>query len=264
MKNLKFAIIGAGNMGSAIAQGFLKTGAIKPENITITDQRSQPLEFFKSKGVNTGSDNGKAVESADVIILAVKPYLIKTVLTGIHSNLNPGKQILISIAAGVSIGAIEEVTGKMPVFRVMPNTAIAIQESMTFVSDAYASKEQLDLVMSIFNQLGTTVSIPEDLMSAATALGSCGTGYAMRYIRASVEGGVEMGFTPSMAQTVVAQTMLGAAKLLLTTGNHPEQEIDRVTTPKGSTIAGLNEMEHNGFSSSVIRGLIASFNKIKG
>ena len=265
MKNLKFAIIGAGNMGSAIAQGFLKTGAITSENITITDQRSQPLEFFKSKGVNTGSDNGKAVASADVIILAVKPYLIKTVLAGINSSLNPEKkQILISIAAGISIGTIEEVIGKMPIFRVMPNTAIAIQESMTFVSDAYASKEQLDLVMGIFNQLGTTVSIPEDLMSAATALGSCGTGYAMRYIRASVEGGVEMGFTPSMAQTVVAQTMLGAAKLLLSTGNHPEQEIDRVTTPKGSTIAGLNEMEHNGFSSSVIKGLIASFNKIKG
>lgn len=264
MKNLKFTIIGAGNMGSAIAQGFLKTGVIKAENITITDQRTQPLEFFKTNGVSVGSDNSKAAATADVIILAVKPYLIKTVLGEISQTLNAETQMMISIAAGVSIGAIEEMTGKMPIFRVMPNTAIAIQESMTFVAGANASKEQLELVMKIFNLLGTSVSIPEDLMSAATALGSCGTGYAMRYVRASVEGGVEMGFTPSMAQTVVAQTMLGAAKLLLTTGNHPEQEIDRVTTPKGSTIAGLNEMEHNGFSSSVIKGLIASYNKIRG
>jgi len=263
MKNLKFAIIGAGNMGSAIAQGFLKTGIIKAENISITDQRTQALETFKAKGVGTGTDNRKAIASADVIILAVKPYIIKSVLDEIKQSLTPGKQILVSIAAGIKIGTIEEVTGKMPIFRLMPNTAIAIQESMTCIADANASKEQSEQVMEIFNLLGKTVFMPEDLMDAATALGSCGTAYALRYIRASIEGAVEMGFTPAMAQTIVSQTMLGAAKLLLTTGNHPEQEIDRVTTPKGSTIVGLNEMEHHGFSSSIIKGLIASFHKVK-
>jgi pyrroline-5-carboxylate reductase len=134
---------------------------------------------------------------------------------------------------------------------------------MTCIAQANSTKEQQEQVMQIFDLLGKAVLIPEDLMNAATVLGSCGTGYALRYVRASVEGGVEMGFTPGMAQTIVSQTMLGAAKLLLTTGNHPESEIDRVTTPKGTTIVGLNEMEHHGFSSSIIKGLIASFNKMK-
>jgi pyrroline-5-carboxylate reductase len=263
MKNLKFAIIGAGNMGSAIAQGFLKTGMIKAENISITDQRTEPLDVFKTKGLHVGSDNRKAVASADAVILAVKPYLIKTVLDEIKQSLAPEKQILISIAAGISIGEIEGTTGKMPIFRVMPNTAIAIQESMTCIAQANSTREQQDLVMRIFDLLGKTALIAEDLMNAATALGSCGTGYALRYVRASMEGGVEMGFTPAMAQTIVAQTMLGAAKLLLATGNHPEPEIDRVTTPKGTTITGLNEMEHHGFSSSIIKGLMASFDKMK-
>jgi pyrroline-5-carboxylate reductase len=135
---------------------------------------------------------------------------------------------------------------------------------MTCISSANTSKEQNDLVMSIFSLLGKSVFLPEDMIDSATALGSCGTGYALRYIRAMIEGGVEIGFTPAVAQLITAQTLLGAAKLLISGGGHPEAEIDRVTTPKGSTIAGLNEMEHNGFSSSVIKGLLASYNKIKG
>jgi pyrroline-5-carboxylate reductase len=149
----------------------------------------------------------------------------------------------------------------MPIFRAIPNTAIAIQESMTCIAEANSTKQQQDTVLSIFEKLGKAAYIPEDLMNAATVIGSCETAYAMRFIRASIEGGVEIGFRPDLAQLIVSQTVLGAAKLLMDTTKHPEQEIDRVTTPKGITIAGLNEMEHNGFSSSIIKGIIAANNK---
>lgn len=264
MERLKFAIIGAGNMGAAIAEGFLKTQRILANNIYITDQRPEPLDYFKSKGLYTGFDNCQAVEFANTIIIAVKPYLVKTVLEEIKSRLQPNQQMLISIAAGITIAEIQLITGKMPVFRVIPNTAISIQESMTCISEANTSKEQQDMVMNIFSLLGKSVFLPEDMIDAATVLGSCGTGFALRYIRAMIEGGVEIGFTPKTAQLITSQTMLGAAKLLLAGGNHPEAEIDKVTTPKGSTITGLNEMEHRGFSSSIIKGVLASLAKIKG
>ena len=262
MKNLKFTIIGAGNMGSAIAEGFLKTGAIPAGNIHITDQRPEPLAYFTSKGLQASSDNGKAVSWANIVIIAVKPYIVKPLLEEIKPYLNPSRQMLISIAAGIPIKSIEEVTGKMPIFRAIPNTAIAIQESMTFVTEANSNKEQQNTVLGIFNQLGISMFIPEDQMNAATAVGSCGTAFVMRFIRASVEGGVQIGFKPEVAQQIVAQTMLGAAKMLLQSGNHPEAEIDKVTTPNGMTIMGLNEMEHSGFSSSVIKGILAAYNKV--
>lgn len=264
MENIKFAIIGAGNMGSAIAEGFIKTGRIKPENIFITDQRQEPIDYFKKKGLNASIYNIQATEFCDILILAVKPFLVKTVLEEIKTRIQSGKHLLISIAAGVSIHDIQSVTGLMTIFRVIPNTAIEIQESMTSISSVNANDQQKELVNDIFALLGKTVYLPEDLIDAATALGSCGTGYAMRYIRAMVEGGVELGVTPAVAQLITSQTLSGAAKLLLAKGGHPEAEIDKVTTPKGSTIAGLNEMEHNGFSSSVIKGLLSSYNKIKG
>lgn len=262
MKDLKFAVIGAGNMGSAIVEGFLKTGAIKPGNIYITDQRPEPQAYFTSKGLQAGSDNLKAVAFADIIIIAVKPYVVKPILEEIKPALKHDRHMVISIAAGVDIKSIENVVGKMPIFRTMPNTAIAVQESMTFVTEANSTKTQQELVMSIFNQLGKTMLIPEDMMNAATALSSCGTAYVMRFIRASVEGGVQIGFKPDVAQEIVAQTALGAAKILLQTGNHAEVEIDKVTTPNGMTIMGLNEMENNGFTPAVIKGILAAYHKV--
>jgi pyrroline-5-carboxylate reductase len=262
MENLKFAIIGAGNMGSAIAEGFLKTGRIKAENIFMTDQRRTPLEYFEAKGVKTGSKNADAIAFSNVIILAVKPYHVKAVLQEIKPLLKEGIHMVISIAAGISIKDIEESIGKYPIFRTMPNTAISIQESMTCIAEANSTEEQQNKVLEIFNLLGKTVFINEDLIDAATVLGSCGTAYALRFLRASIQGGIEIGFNAEMAQLIAAQTALGASKLILETGHHPEQEIDRVTTPKGITISGLNEMEHQGFSSALIKGLITSFNKV--
>lgn len=150
----------------------------------------------------------------------------------------------------------------LPVFRAMPNTAIAIQQSMTCISFSNASTQQARLVGQLFETLGKVAVIDEKLMDAATVLGACGTAYAMRYIRANIQGGIEIGFDAKIASLIAAQTVLGAAELLLQNGSHPEQEIDKVTTPKGCTIAGLNEMEHRGFSSSLIRGITVSYNKI--
>jgi pyrroline-5-carboxylate reductase len=133
---------------------------------------------------------------------------------------------------------------------------------MTCIASANASAEQNQFVSDLFNQLGKSVIIEEKLMDAATVLGACGTAYAMRYIRANIQGGIEIGFSATVASLIAAQTVKGAAELLLQRNTHPEQEIDKVTTPKGCTIAGLNEMEHQGFSSSLIKGVVTSYKKI--
>ncbi len=263
MKLQKISIIGAGNMGGAIVNGLLKSGYIEASGISIADRKQKVLEKMKEKGVHAFESNQEAVKGAELIVLAVKPYHIESVINEIKPELSPDK-ILISIVAGVSISDLEELIGiEMPTFRVMPNTAISIQESMTCISSNGKNPENLEKVQYMFDQLGETVVIQEELMSAATVLASCGTAYALRYVRAAMQGGVEMGFGAETAQFITAQTVKGAVKLIMDTGNHPEREIDKVTTPRGVTITGINEMEHKGFSSSVIQGLIASFNKIE-
>jgi pyrroline-5-carboxylate reductase len=163
----------------------------------------------------------------------------------------------------VTIKDIEDIIKKrMPVFRAMPNTAIAIRQSMTCLSSSNANPEQVKHINDLFCTVGKVVTIEEKLMDAATVLGACGTAYAMRYIRANIQGGIEIGFDAQTASLIAAQTVKGAAVLLLEKGSHPEYEIDKVTTPKGCTIAGLNEMEHRGFSSSLIKGVVASYDKI--
>lgn len=263
MKIGKVAIIGAGNMGGAIVNGLLKSGYIEASSISISDPRKNTLEVFEAKGVNTFQDNMEAVKTADIVILAVKPYHIEKVIDGIKPALTLEK-IIVSIAAGVSLSDLANLIGKdSKIFRVMPNTAISLQESMTCISGNGNTEENLATVKELFDQLGATVVINEELMAAATVLASCGTAFALRYVRAAMQGGVEMGFNAEMAQFITAQTVKGAVQLIMNTGHHPEREIDKVTTPRGITITGINEMEHKGFSSSVIQGLIASFNKIE-
>jgi pyrroline-5-carboxylate reductase len=170
---------------------------------------------------------------------------------------------VVSVISGVWIEQLQKAIGKnIPIIRAMPNTAIAIQQSMTCLAQVGASPSQLNYIKQLFDQLGKTIMIDEKLMDAATILGACGTAYAMRYIRANIQGGIEIGFDAATASLIAAQTVKGAAQMLLEKGSHPEQEIDKVTTPKGCTIAGLNEMEHQGFSSSLIRGVVASYKKI--
>ncbi|HBL76937.1 MAG: pyrroline-5-carboxylate reductase [Bacteroidetes bacterium GWF2_42_66] len=263
MKIEKIAIIGAGNMGGAILNGLLKSGYINASSIAISDPRKNILEEFVSMGVHTFQANVDAARSAELILLAVKPYHVKNVVAEIKPVFK-GNEIIVSIAAGVTIAELEGLIGKdAKIFRVMPNTAISIQESMTCISANKAAEESLQVVKEMFDHLGQAVIINEELMSASTVLASCGTAFALRYVRAAMQGGVEMGFGAEMAQFITAQTVKGAVQLIMNTGHHPEREIDKVTTPRGITITGLNEMEHKGFSSSVIQGLLASYNKIE-
>jgi len=261
MKNI--AIIGGGNLGASIAEGLIKSNFVKPKYITVTRRNTDPLEYLAKQGVRVTSDNVAAILESDVVIVALKPYNVREVLKGLKDCFNPKKHIVISVVTGVSLGdLIGIIDHGVTIFRAMPNTAIAIQESVTCLCSNGANKKQVAYVTELFNQLGITISIDEKLMDAATVLGACGIAYALRFIRAATQGGIEIGFDARTANLIAAQTVNGAAELLLKGNRHPEEEIDKVTTPRGCTIAGLNEMEHQGFSSSLIKGIITSFDKI--
>lgn len=258
MKNIKIAILGAGNIGSAIAGGILKSGIVKQENIFLTSKNPEHLRNFKRSKINICQTNNKAVASADIIIICVQPRQMDDILKEIKSSIDPKKHIIASVVTGVKIEFIKKILGKsVPVIRVMPNTAIAVQESMTCICGK-EKKEIAEKIKSIFDLLGYTLIIPEDKMNAATVLCACGIAFFMRAIRAASQGGIEIGFHPYEALPMAAQTAKGAARLLQLMKDHPESEIDRVTTPLGCTITGLNEMEHAGFSSAMIKGIIAS------
>ena len=260
--NKKIAIIGGGNLGSAIAEGLIKSKFCKPADITVTKRNTATIKYLADKGVKVTSDNAAAVRASELVILAIKPFQVSDVLGGLGNELT-AKHLLVSVVTGVLMEEIETtIKKKLPVFRAMPNTAIAIQESMTCISASNATESQVAFVKNLFSNLGKVAMIDEKLMDAATVLGACGTAFAMRYIRANIQGGIEIGFDSATANLIAAQTVKGAAELLLQKGTHPEQEIDKVTTPKGCTIVGLNEMEHQGFSSSLIKGIATSYNKI--
>jgi pyrroline-5-carboxylate reductase len=259
----KIGIIGGGNLGSAIAEGLIQSGYLSPGHILITRRSVDQLHQLERKGAMVSSNNEDALEYAPLVILAVKPFQVEEVLTRLKGKFKKGKHVLVSVVTGVSIQQLSSLVPEgIPIVRAMPNTAIAIRESMTCLSAKDLNADQFQEILEMFNQLGSAVKIDEKLMDAATVLGACGTAFAMRYIRANIQGGIEIGFDAATASLIAAQTVKGASELLLKKQTHPEQEIDKVTTPKGCTIAGLNEMEHRGFSSSLIKGLVASYQKI--
>jgi pyrroline-5-carboxylate reductase len=263
MKRYRIAIIGGGNLGASIAEGLINSKFISPSKITITRRNLEPLQHLKALGVDVISDNQKAIEKSDVVVIALKPYNVKEILEGLKDSFDASRHIVISVVTGIFLKDLSSILDHgVPLFRAMPNTAIAIQESVTCLCSQGGTGEQTQYVTDIFNQLGITIAIDENLMDAATVLGACGIAYALRFIRASTQGGIEIGFDAKTANLIAAQTVKGAAELLLKLNRHPEEEIDKVTTPKGCTIVGLNEMEHQGFSSSLIKGIGASFEKI--
>lgn len=261
---MKIGIIGGGNMGSAIAQGLYESNTVEAKDIYICDRNESTLDMLKKKrhDINVSTDSSVLAKNADIIILAVKPWLVKEILTGIASKINFSKQIIISIAAGITLEELQsyviDYSPNPVIFRLIPNTAIAVRQSMTFISHLNAGTDQVATVKNIFDSLGQAMVIEERLMPGATAICSCGLAYAMRYIRAATEGGVELGFYADQAKNMIIQTLRGAIELLESTGNNPETEIDKVTTPGGITIKGLNAMEAHGFTTSVIEGLKAS------
>ncbi|HLP05055.1 MAG TPA: pyrroline-5-carboxylate reductase [Paludibacter sp.] len=259
--NLQVAIIGAGNMGGAIARGLSKGKKIKSSNIRISDITPSNLAAIKAfdPEITTSNSNREIVKDADIIILAVKPWLVEAIAGEIEGKIDFKKQIIVSIAAGVDFDRLASFFNTdATLFRIIPNTAIDVLSSVSTISSFHATKEQEEVVVSLFDELGKTFLVPETQLNAFMALSSCGIAYAFRYIRAATEGGVEMGVYPNVAKEVVIQTLRGAIELLEANGTHPEVEIDKVTTPGGITIKGLNEMEACGFTNAVIKGLKAS------
>ena len=259
---MKIAIIGAGAMGGAMADGFIKSGAVKPADISVANPTAQKLEHFALQGASVTTDNKTAAEGADIVIIAVKPWLVEQVVNELKPMLNYTRQTIITVAAGISgsqfTAWLKKDDAVPQTFIVIPNTAIAVLASMTFIVPVNATADTTAIVKALFDNVGQTMVTDERHLSAGMTLASCGIAYAMRYVRAAAEGGGELGFIADMAKDIVLQTMKGAVELLQANGNHPEAEIDKVCTPGGLTIRGLNEMEHAGFTSAVIRGLKAA------
>ena len=254
---MKIAIIGTGNIGRSLAEGIVASGLCKAKDFILTRRNVASLEGMKMQGFAISADNLSATRAADVIFLCVLPQQLNACLAELKPVINPGKQLIVSVVTGAYTADISRVLGdKVRIVRAMPNTALRVRRSMTCLSFTNATQKDITLVQEIFNVMGTSIIIKEELMSAATALCACGTAFFLRAIRAASQGGVEIGFHAEEAIQIAAQTALGAASLLLESGGkHPESEIDKVTSPKGCTIAGLNEMEHNGFSSAMIKGI---------
>lgn len=249
-------------MGGAMANGFIKSGAVKPADISVANPTAQKLEHFALQGASVTTDNKTAAEGADIVIIAVKPWLVEQVVNELKPVLNYTRQTVITVAAGISgsqfTAWLKKDDAVPQTFIVIPNTAIAVLASMTFIVPVNATADTTSTIKALFDNVGQAMVTDERHLSAGMTLASCGIAYAMRYVRAAAEGGVELGFKADMAKDIVLQTMKGAVELLQANGNHPEAEIDKVCTPGGLTIRGLNEMEHAGFTSAVIRGLKAA------
>ncbi len=254
-------IIGGGNLGASIAIGIAKftTG----NKVTVTRRNTTSILHLEQLGVTVSKDNKYIIQDADIIILTIKPYQVDTVLEEILPAI--ANKTIASAVSGLSIENLQNKIGAThQAVRIMPNIASQFGASATCIAFQESNKEAAQQVVTLFEGLGTAPIIDEKLMDAATVLAASGTAFALRYIRASMQAGIEIGFDWQTALAISAQTVKGAAEMLLEEKTHPEQLIDRVTTPQGCTIAGLNEMEMHGFSSSLIRGIKTSLKQIKG
>ncbi len=258
---MKIAIIGAGNLGLSIAKGILHSNGATTMYLTKRNIESIK-EYEKYGNVTVTNDNREAVKESDILIFAIQPGHFSAILEEIKDLLNEN-HVVISTITGFSIEKIETIIGQDKyIIRSMPNTAISVGKSMTCICSNTAGKKRIELAKAIFNRMGYSMEIPESQMQAATVICASGIAFWMRLIRATTQGAIQLGFDAKEAQELAMYTCNGASGLLIESGNHPEEEIDKVTTPMGCTIQGLNEMEHQGLSSSLIRGIVASFEKI--
>ncbi len=253
------AILGTGNLGRALALGWVEAGHYEPFNVWMTRRSADKLAHFADAGFRVGSDNLAAVRACDILVLSVQPQQVTALLEEIKPAVDASRHRIISVVSGVTVQQIRDLLGSnVPVVRAMPNTAVSIGESMTCLSSQRPDLPALAEARELFDLVGRSLIIDEEMMIPATALCACGVAFFLRAIRAASQGGIEIGFEPEEALLLASQTAKGAASLLLSQGRHPESEIDRVTTPRGCTIAGLNEMEHQGFSSALIKGILLS------
>jgi pyrroline-5-carboxylate reductase len=252
-------IIGAGNMGGAIAAALSSSPQVK---VTVTNRSKSKLEKLQTQypSLAISTDNIEAVKGADLVILAVKPWIMSEVITQIKDTLNYNQQAIVSIAGGMGLDTLDELLDKQgakpAIFHVIPDTAISVGHGMTFIAARRASDELKQFVKEIFSSMGEAAIVEERLMNAATALSSCGIAYAYKYVQACVQAGVQLGFRPDDALHYVLATVDGAVAMLRQNETLPQQEIDRVTTPGGMTIKGINELDHQGFTSAVIRAIL--------
>jgi len=260
--NARLAILGTGNIGRAIALGLVSAGRYDSGQVILTRRKVHLLKELAQRGFTTLDDNREAVRQATIVVVAVEPHQLDGLLQEVAPDLDPARHLLISVVSGAGIADILGQIGKpIPVVRAMPNTAIALGRSMTCLATSSDSAQVLETARQVFDAVGRTMVIDEEQMIPATALCACGIAFFLRAIRAASQGGIEIGFHPDEALTMAAQTALGAAALVLEKERHPETEIDSVTTPRGCTIAGLNEMEHHGFGSALIKGILTSERK---
>ena len=259
----QIAIVGAGNLGVSLAEGLVASNQYRPEDFILTRRQLSKIKHLEKQGYTLTSDNIEAIKKAAIVVVSVLPQKIDDVLEEIATAVN-SKQLIISLVTGIKVSQIQEKLGAdIPIVRAMPNTALAIRESMTCIATTRQWSEHQQKVKTIFENVGEAVIINEEQMTSATALCACGIAFFLRAIRAASQGGNEIDFHSEEALKMAAQTAKGAASLLLANQSHPEDEIDKVTSPKGCTIAGLNEMEHNGFSSSFIKGIVMSAKQAK-
>ena len=259
---MKIGIIGCGNLGIALAKGIRVQN---PQVEMILSKRNvEPILQFQDKPTKVTADNHEVIRECDMIILALKPFTILDFVQEYAADFNADRHTIVSVATGIRLSEIKaKLKGDdWSLFRAMPNTGAAVGESMTALSYHADPLKKAGEVKELFSCIGETIVIDEQLMESATILGACGIAYVLRFMRAMIQGGIQVGFDAKTATKIVSQTVKGAAELLIKNGSHPEEEIDKVTTPKGCTIVGLNEMEHSGFSSALIKGIVTSFEKI--
>ncbi len=262
--NHRLAVLGGGNIGGAIARGLVRSGWLPASAITLTRRHADSLAPLASEGFGTTADNPAAVSAADLVILAVAPGHLDGLLDEIAPAVDASRHTLASVVSGVSCDHIRDrlrLDPAPPIIRAMPNTAAALAQSMTCLAGSDLAGPGGEAATALFGAIGLTLIVDEEQMASATALGACGVAFFLRAIRAASQGGIEIGFHAPEAIMIAAQTALGAASLLLSGQAHPERAIDHVTTPRGCTIAGLNEMEHRGFSSAMIKGIVTSATK---
>lgn len=259
---LKIGIIGCGNLGLSLLNGIRKNDP----SVFICGSRNNIslIEYLNDSNTLITKDNEKLIAETEILIMALKPYNIIPFLKQFGHLIDPSKHTVISVATGITIDEIKaEIDENIGVYRAMPNTAASVNESITAISHNGDPLNRSGEVEQLFTSIGDVVMIDEKLMESATILGACGIAYVLRFMRAMIQGGIEVGFDAKTATKIVSQTIKGASELIIQNGSHPEQEIDKVTTPKGCTIVGLNEMEHAGFSSALIKGIVASYHKIE-
>lgn len=258
----RIAVLGCGNLGTAIARGIVAAKIASAQDVVLTKRTHASLAPFKNEGFSVTVDVTEAVKDCKILIIGVLPNYVYPLLDQIKSHVTD-EHLIISVVSGFEIADIKRrlESDTVSVVRAMPNTAIAQRESMTCIAGEDRNSGCVTVTKEIFDALGTTMVVDEPQIIPATAICACGIAFFCRAIRAASQAGTEIGFHSDEAIKLAAQTAKGAATMLLATGLHPELAIDKVTTPLGCTITGLNTMEHNGYSSAIIKGIVGAAEK---